>query len=591
MHIAQFAWPILEAVATGLLIGLVPAQDAPLPGEMVTLDGRVLDMRGEGVAVAEVAVGRWDRPGEVSARTFTDGEGLFRVRAPRLPLGEMYVVSAAADGSSRATAHAFGPDRPVLITVHDAVVLRGTLLDATGKPRANVPVMASSMAEPLRDCESTATTDADGNFELRHVAVGPTVVTAYVAGLGLLQARLCAVEDAVVALVPNTDAQTSLHVSIEGLPEVPDGTQPRALLMLSPNGGGPLGGLPRELRILAIGREGLRLEHLPDWNYVIDCRRAGHAVAPEWNRLERGKGPHELKLKVTPTVREEASMSSVAAIVRTPTGETVPGVPLLLFAFGAGVRVEASSDASGHVKFACPLSPAANAMVTPSGEEWINAGEFRDGHSGALVHKCVIDPDAVLDIRVVKACSIAGRVTLPSGRPAAFVQLELQELLGERSARWTGVEEMFTAADGTFRLPPQVARRNDVRVRIASPSGSATSPKFRIDSPGTRCTDLELQLGAPAVIEGVVQEANGRPAVGVVVRVRYGTGPRGAAEGSGYLEVVTDKRGRYRVAGVVPGEAMVHIVQDGRIPDAGIPVQAEAGATQQLELSVPATGR
>nr|MCU0867779.1 hypothetical protein [Planctomycetota bacterium] len=119
----------------------------------------------------------------------------------------------------------------------------------------------------------------------------------------------------------------------------------------------------------------------------------------------------------------------------------------------------------------------------------------------------------------------------------------------------------------------------------------ATSPSFRIDSPGTRCTDLELQLMAPAVIEGDVQQANGRPAVGVVVRVRYGTGLRREVVSSGYLEVVTDQRGRYRVAGVVPGEAMVHIVQDERIADAGIPVQAEAGATQQLELTVPATGR
>jgi len=93
-------------------------------------------------------------------------------------------------------------------------------------------------------------------------------------------------------------------------------------------------------------------------------------------------------------------------------------------------------------------------------------------------------------------------------------------------------------------------------------------------------------------IEGVVVDAQQRPAPGIRVWLRdwdFGTG--GQKSGS-VVEVLTDRQGRYRFASVPPGGAWLQLLVavDERSPmtRAVEPFEVEAGKTYTHDLQVPA---
>jgi hypothetical protein len=80
----------------GILFASAPATQAAgaLPespmANTATLHGRVMDMLGEPVVAAKLQVMVWDRTRTVQASGRTDGEGMFRIRAPKLPMGDFW---------------------------------------------------------------------------------------------------------------------------------------------------------------------------------------------------------------------------------------------------------------------------------------------------------------------------------------------------------------------------------------------------------------------------------------------------------------------------------------------------------------------
>jgi hypothetical protein len=574
----------------GILFASAPATQAAgaLPespmANTATLHGRVMDMLGEPVVAAKLQVMVWDRTRTVQASGRTDGEGMFRIRAPKLPMGDFWLVEASAEGRCAAVAATLNPEEPILITVHDAAQLRGTLRDDAGKPVANALVFARSTEHCLHQAESQVTTDTLGNFVLPNVALGPTMVGAFVVGQGLMQAHLCVQKDATVQLVPTPGPQTSIHVTLEGLPK--DASKPVAL-SLHGHGGRPLMMLPLDMREIAIVGNEWSLEHLPDWRFTLDTLRSGYVVAPAWHALEKGHGPHRVTLTITPTQPELET--TVAVVVRDALGKPVDGVAMWMLAFGANVRVKAHTDASGRVAFRSPLGKGSAALLASADPSWVIDREVREHHSGAQTQAVVVDPEQTVELRVVPACCVAGVVRLPNGKPAAFVEVELCESSSQPVRRggtrqWLPVASLTTRADGSFAFPDGVARKNPVRLQVAGAFGSATSDAIVIREPGTRITDCELQLQAPGVVAGVVHGPDGQPAAGEVVRAT----PAGQ---SGYTEVVTDKLGRYRLAGLREGTVAMHIVRGGQIVGGEVAVAVLAGEAQQRNLQAPAQSR
>jgi hypothetical protein len=436
---------LLTIALSGIMRSQAAAARHREPEAKVTLQGRVVDMRGEGVTAAAVTVAHWDHATEVLAQTTTDGEGLFRVRTPRLPVGQYWLVSATSEGRSLGSKGVIDPDQPALLRLHDGVTLRGRVVNAAGKPVAHTEVCARSTSLRLGGAIVTVRTDAQGDFELPQVAVGPTSICAFVQGEGLVTAHLRATEDASVSLTPYPGPQTSIHVTIQGLPE---GERPKALLMLSGNGNGPLTRLPPSLELIHVAADEWQCEHLPDWRYVLDARRAGYAMTPQWNRMAGSEGPHHVKLSVKPTASEQ---TTVSAIVRDANKQPVAGAKLTLLAFGADVRVSARSGADGRVTFRSSLARGSKAILVATDERWIIDREVRAGHSGAQVQECSVEPDKVIDVHVVEACLVEGRILLESGQPAAFTKVALQERLHGQTGVWTPVNHRVTNSDGRLQ--------------------------------------------------------------------------------------------------------------------------------------------
>ena len=89
--IALLGWLLGSATAR------LTAQVGPLPAvETVVFEGRVVDMRGEGVPLANVWIVPRLAPDQVLARSVADGEGYFRVG--KVPKREGLQTRASADG-------------------------------------------------------------------------------------------------------------------------------------------------------------------------------------------------------------------------------------------------------------------------------------------------------------------------------------------------------------------------------------------------------------------------------------------------------------------------------------------------------------
>lgn len=554
-----------------LFASAVVAQDP------VVLQGRVRNMLGEPVVAAAIAVAAAEQPDVVLARTVADGMGLFRCSVSALPVGKGWRVSAHGEGMSRAHRLAFSGRRPLQFVLHDAVALHGSVVDAKGKPAAGVPVYVRSSNRSLTDGEHCVTTDAQGRFAKLSAPVGPVVVGAFVPGVGMLRADLVATEDTQVTLVPVADAQTSIEILIEGLP---DGERAPALLGLRGSGGIPRLSLPPPMRQLRLRADRLVLEGLPDWSYQLDARSSGYGMSPTFVRLEKGKGPHRLTLTVA---QDTAESTTVTALVRDRGGAPVANADMQLASFGANVRLAGRTDEAGRVRFRGKLAAGSPAILYPGGD-WVVDRAFRDGFSGLLAHEFVVDPERELDVRLVPACIVGGRLVLPNGKPAVFVEVKMHERAADQRGYWRPVAGATTDRDGRFRFEPQVARRQPVRLQVVGALGSVFGAAFSIDEPGTMKVERELRLSAPSDVHGVVRQQDGRPAVGVCVRLSY-PAPRGAAPRAKRVEVLTDKAGRYRLQGVVPGDVEVTLVRDPRRSGPVESLQVVAGKSLEVDLA------
>lgn len=582
--------PAVPSLLALFVIGTRP-QDPPAPPQpVVVLAGRVVDLRGEGVPVAQVWVTETALPDAPLARTVTDAEGYFRVG--RVPQRDWWTVWATADGRSLDSDYVRGADEVAHIQLHDATTVRGVVRDAGGAPVAGAVVSASPAGRALSRRQVTATTDADGRFALDKVPLGLSQLAAWVPGQGLAELRHRVVGDDDVALAATRDATTSFVITIDGLPTE---QRPPVTLAWLPYRNGSLTWLPEPYYRPRIDGDEWRAESLPDWRYLVQLSAAGYTFEPDQIEVEPGNGPHQLGF-----VAHALGTTTLdcPAVVRGPDGEPIAGLPLVLRKTGGGARATATSDERGKLTFASPLAAGTEVIVYTTAHEWVVDQEKGEGMTGAFDrrfvddHECIVAPDRTLELRVIRACAVSGRLLRADGQPAPYVRVQLEERRDGRWPEWMTFAYATTDRDGHYRFRGLHHLADPVRVLVEGAAGTATSEAVPIAAPATATTVPELRLAPPAVVEGVVRGADGRPSPGVTVWLRDWDFGRNAQKSGSLTETVTDRQGRYRFVGVPVGGAWLQLVLDEdadrelRVVD---PFEVEAGKTYAFELADPGT--
>lgn len=115
----------LLATTTCLLYLLVSPQqpETAAPEATVIVSGQVVDLRGEGIPVAEVWTQDPNNGDKLLRRTMTDAEGYFRLS--RVPVASRYWIHARAEGRTQGAASARGSNPTTTIELHDATTVQG----------------------------------------------------------------------------------------------------------------------------------------------------------------------------------------------------------------------------------------------------------------------------------------------------------------------------------------------------------------------------------------------------------------------------------------------------------------------------------
>lgn len=566
------------------------AQEKAQPGpaaETVVLEGRVVDMLGQGIPAAAVHASVWNDPTPL-ARTFADGGGYFRLL--RVPLRASLLVKAEQDGYCVGVAYAGSRTRVVQIDLQHATTLSGTLRNRAGEPVAGAVVLAEPTGRSLTYVECETRIDASGRFEFRAVPLAPLRVSAWVEGEGLAVVSRHVVGPCEVALVPSQEATTTLQVKIDGLPE----SATDILLSLYPYRRGSMEKLPPPHRAPRIGRDGRwTLAAAPDLEYLVSPVSSEFAFAPREIRVEVGAGPHDLRF-VAKAIGSAGLQCR--AEVRGPDDKPIGGLPFVLRAPNGGPTATATSAADGTMVFSSPLAAGTRIVVYTTDPAWTvdqsKPADARTDRRALTQYETTVDPSATLSLRVVPACSIRGRVLLPDGNPLPFAGVELQEERSSRLPRWMPMSWVTADRDGYFRFEGRHHLDDAVRLLVQSPAGTHEGEPLAMAKPDTHIDAGNLTLAPPAVVEGVVRDAQKRPVPGVRVWLRDWDMARGSMRSGSVTETLTDREGRYRFLGVPIGGAYLEVLEgcdeNPRLRrDTIEPFEVEVGKTHTHDLTMP----
>jgi hypothetical protein len=573
-------------------LSMVSAQ-APVPTavkeETVRLEGRVVDLRGEPVPVAEVWVVTWQEPDKVLARGLGDGDGFFLLG--KVPKRGAWLLCATAKGMTTGREYVSGAESSTQISLHAAGVVRGRLRDRAGKPVSGAAVRARlGYSRILHETESRATTDAEGLFVLEKVPVGLVVISAVVPGEGLARSTLHVAADAETSLSPGDERTTSLAIDVKNLP---DGQSSRLVFSLLPYTAGRMSRLPPPWESPVLDKSGhCELVPAPDWDYIVRPGLEGFVFSPVEMNLKAGQGPHHL---VFSAETRGASSLRCPAVLRDPQGKPVADMRLAMRQVSGGPQAEAVSAMDGTLVFDSSLASGTAAVVFSLTDGWVLDQPKVQGMIGQrdarflAQHECQVDPTQTMELRAARACAVVGRVLLSDGRPAALTAVRLEEQRANGYPSWMPFSFTATDRDGRFRRLRLHPMNVPVCARIDGHDGAAESDTFALDQPGTTITLPDLKLSPPATVEGVVRDATGKALPGARVWLRDWDLASGHLRTGSVVEVLTDMQGRYRFVGVPPGGALLQwmLTEEhpaNRLPE---PFEVKPGETLAFDLTYP----
>ncbi|MEO6598049.1 MAG: carboxypeptidase-like regulatory domain-containing protein [Planctomycetota bacterium] len=572
------SWLLLLVPSTSLL--------AQASSDPVLLQGRVVDMRGSGVPAARVQVTSWGESEPILARGTSDGDGYFRIG--RVPWRSAWSVSATADGQNAVDYYWHDASEPVSLRLFDAAVLTGVLRNKMGEPVPRVVLRAISWNR-VSAAHDLATTDDAGMFRLSKVTPGPVSVVAAVPGEGLYEKNFRARSDAEIALAPNPGGRTSLTIRVDRLP--PD-LLVSVRVVLQPNGG--FNGLPPPWYQPALSADATCvLTDVPDVPYTVRLQAPDFAFVPVEITAKGGYGPHQMRFEA---LARERPLVQCQAVLRDTRDAPLSGVRLALRAKQGDSRAEATSSAEGSLLFTSREAVGSAVIVESLDDRWVldQTKEGRMTGAGNLAylpwHECTVAAEPPFDLQAVRASTATGRLLLPDGEPARFVVVQLEAKWPRNRPQWSPFARATTDRLGIYHFARLHHINAALRVTVRGPAGAADGEPFDLDVAGSARELLDLQLAAPAVIEGVVRHANGEPEPGVRVWLRDWDLTIKHQHSGSLIECITDQCGRYYFFGVPPGGAWLQllVLEPGTSGRAVEPFAVEAGKTYAVDLRMPA---
>jgi len=587
---------LARAVLRALPALLVPVAAA---AQSMRLEGRVVDLRGEPVPAAEVWVTsgegaeRWWHStavgsGPALARTVADGEGCFVVA--HLPDVGPWDVHATAPGRSRGRMLVRQRDAGLVLRLHDAAAVHSVLRDRSGRPVAGAVVQAWIGTRVLQGVADEARTGDDGGFVLAKVPFAPVTVQACVPGEGIARMWLLRPDEVPPAFAPTEAAVGTLRIHVAGV-DADDLASIR--LELWADGQGML---PPPCSRLAPDRAG---------NCVVEQLPAGkYSIYPSSTRCSFASWRHECDVHAG-----EQSAEIAAGPVRVPPrawpgrlqgadGEPIAGARLALLPVVRRNETwpadETVTGTDGEFRFECDLPTGTKAVVQVLGDRLTldQAKPTTALPDLSLLHlqECEVAPDDPLELRAELACEVRGRLLRPDGRPAAVVEVQLEEQQPNRTPEWSPFAKTVTGRDGTFVWRGLHRLDRPVRLHSATGLGAVDGAVFALAAAGAKVDLGDLRLERTSIVEGVVHDAAGAPAPGVRVWLREWDFAAGKQKSGSVVEVLTDRAGRYRFTAVPPGGTWLQVLRAGEsitLQRAVEPFEVKPGETSTFVLTAP----
>ncbi|WP_242346229.1 carboxypeptidase regulatory-like domain-containing protein [Anaeromyxobacter terrae] len=301
-----------------------------------------------------------------------------------------------------------------------------------------------------------------------------------------------------------------------------------------------------------------------------------------------GHPPSRLPIRVpaVPAPAPDAGATGPATfegrVVSSTSGAGVGGAELTFSRAGAAASVRAGPDgafrfeppAEGRWLLAAVIAPG----FLPFAPEW--------GHSPVQLDARAGRPVRGLEIHLVPATPIAGRVVDPEGKPVAGAEVRLSGAAAE--AALVPIADRFTTdASGEFHF--------------SAPEGAVLEARKDGFLPGRAPVDwlallngrvtvtlgpAHRSLGEVGPVSGRVIEKGGGPVAGALVTAA----PEGPFGGAGVpaAQAVTDDEGRFSLADLAPARYRVTARAEGRAPATARRVRPGA---RELLLELGAGGR
>ncbi len=502
-------------------------------GPGAVLEGRVVATATKAaVEGARVDVSPYGQSGDLG-RAVTDAQGRFFVEG--LSPGSYDVVVEASGYSTlerRGVTVSSGERFSLELELSGTGAVEGQVLNGQGAPVVGVQISAAIRWDgPMGGAPSESRTDAEGNYRLEGLTVGPLMLTARREGAAAGSTQPVEVKEGETQRLDFTLEETGTLEGVVRAPQGPLPVEPLTAMAIARDdwriGAGSIGQT-------AVAADGTFRMELPPGTYEVFAMAEQRGEPPRHSahvQVEEAK-----TVKVELLLQDEASgAESLRGVVLEPDGAPSPGafVTLSHEEEEPGLGGMVITDEQG--RFTLPLAPPESGeperVLRVSARNGGRAGEVRGLRPG----------EREVVVRLRRAASLSGRVVRASGgvpvrgftvtvHPQSWGAFQWQE------ARWE-------FAGDRFELKDVPAEPLEVQVQLADGArGEAqVSP-----SPGEAASVEVLVRGMAGVRGRLVEEATGAPLAEGYVSLE-------GARATG-IRQMTASDGRFTLEAVPPGE-------------------------------------
>lgn len=550
-----------------------------------------------------------------SAQVTTGADGSFEIGG--LEPGAHEVLAFHRDfraGSAAANATVGGEPEVVRLVLTEGGGLRGKVRDRFGRPVPGGTVVAASpglaRGSSGNGALHQARTNADGDYEIRHMEGGPYILIttrgdealAITSLLGSLQLGFVSVpadrmlEHDLVDRAAGA-CRVSGRVLREGEP-VSDGV----LVAVGLEAEGLLG---VDFKFAPIEDDGTYLfEGLAPGEYQIRLEERPRSIQRAQARgtvfLEIPDAPELLQDIVLPVgrIRGRAVAKSDrepiagARVELRPLGGNSPDGALAQILASRGEVRTATTDSGGAFRFT-DLGPGRYSVTVTRAKRAAEDGEgrvifapFEMGTEELQEDESMDLGDLVLD----PGATVRGRVTDGSGQPIEGA--EVTAIVSRKTGGVLRPVEALTAGDGSFRLEG-LGPGDWTALAEAEGYASGQGVEFSIDLGGAPPERLTLVLIRGVEVTAAVSSVSGEPIVGATcvlkrkgdVSERPAGGPNGLFRRLFSGDVATDERGELLLGRFAPGSYQLRVSSGFRTRS--FDVEVDGSVSQRLAVTLP----